>query len=111
VDHLIVGWGLESFNRRGKFFARVRGGIRQCNVTYGKNVALRCGCSVPAVATGLVCSGHCTASSTRSRRVHSLHEGQRCSSSQITLGFLVTTFITCITVITCLHLLCTITTS
>jgi len=38
---------------------------------------------------GLVYSVHCTASSTRSRRVHSLREGRRRGSFQITLGFLV----------------------
>jgi len=31
---------------RGNFF--LGGGFRQCNVTYKKNAALRCGCSVPA---------------------------------------------------------------
>jgi len=47
-----------------------KGGSGQCNVTYRKNVALRCGCSVSPVVIGLICSRHCTESSTRSTRVH-----------------------------------------
>jgi len=39
--------------------------------------------------TGLVYSGHCTYSSTRSRQVLSLREERQRGSSQITLGFLV----------------------
>ena len=38
---------------------------------------------------GRVCSGHCTASTTRCRQVHSLYEERLCGSSQITVGFLV----------------------
>jgi len=44
-DFFNWGWYLQ---QEGKNF--FDGGIRQCNVglTYGKNVALRCECSMPA---------------------------------------------------------------
>jgi len=43
VDDLMVGAG--NTNGNGQFFAG--GGIGQHNVTYRKNMALWCGCSVP----------------------------------------------------------------
>jgi len=55
-------------------------------ITYRENVALWCGCSIHYRMIGLVCSGHCTASRTCSRQVHSLHQGWWCGSSQMTLG-------------------------
>ena len=57
-----------------------------------------CGVDVayPLLSDWTRLQGHCTAtaSSTRSRRVHSLHEGWRRSSNQITLEFLVTILFT-----------------
>jgi len=59
---------------RGNFFGGEGGGtIGQRNVTYRKHVALWCGCSIPMAEWSdlyALCSRHCTASSTRSGRVH-----------------------------------------
>ena len=45
-DFFPVGW--VSSNRKGQIFFGRGGGIGQHNVTYRKNVTLRCGFSVPA---------------------------------------------------------------
>jgi len=77
----------KSTNEKGKFF--LGGGIGQHNVMYRENVALRCGCSIPA-AEWLDSYTVATALLVASQRVHSMHEGWWCGSSQITMGFLVT---------------------
>jgi len=63
VDDFFNGrWA--SPTERGKIF----GGIGQRSVTYRKNVAPRCGCSVPAAEwSDLSAVGHCAASARRVR--------------------------------------------
>jgi len=94
---LIMSFGVVDFFNDGANFLVGRG-IVQSNVglTYRKNVALRCGCIIVYCGwvIGLISSGHCTADSTCSRRVHLLCKWQWRGSSHIT--FLLLTVITVI---------------